>query len=108
MVGQGRSPSSSGFGLRDAQETVQQGQRERANIRQQGAENLAGARMNLLGMRGQYASGLGDRYMDALTGRFNTLEAQRLQDEASRRSLWGSVLGAGASAAGSYFGARGR
>lgn len=108
MVGQGRTPASSGFGLRDAQETIRQGQGERARIRQRGAENLAGARMNLLGMRGNYATGLSDRYMGALSDRFNTLESQRLADNADRRSLWGSVLGAGASAAGSYFGARGR
>lgn len=107
MVGAGRSPSSSGFGLRDAQQTILQGQQQRGRIRQQGAENLAGARMNMLGMRGQYATGLQDRYVDAITGRFNTLEGQRLADQSSRRGMYGSLLGAGIQAAGAYAGARG-
>lgn len=107
MVGQGRTPSYSGFGLRDAQYTIKQGQQQRARIRQQGAENLAGARMNLMGMRGQYAQGSADRYMDAISGRFNTLEGQRLADNASRRGMFGGLLGAGIGAAGAYYGGRG-
>ncbi len=107
MVGAGRTPSYSGFGLRDAQDTIKQGQGQRARIRQQGAADLAGARMNMLGMRGQYASGLNDQYMDAVSGRFNTLEGQRLADAASRRNMWGGIIGAGLGAAGSYFGMQG-
>lgn len=108
MVGQGRSPSYSGFGLRDAQETIRQGQVERGRIRRQGAENLARARMDLLGMRGNYAGGVQERYLDAITGRYNTLEAQRMSDNAERRGMYGGLLGAGIEAAGSYFGNRGR
>jgi hypothetical protein len=108
MVGAGRTPSSSGFGLRDAQETIRQGQAERGRIRQQGAADLAGARMNMLGMRGSYASGQQSRYMDAITGRLNTVEGQRLADKASKRGMWGALAGGALSAAGSYFGGRGR
>jgi len=104
MVGQGRTPSYNGLGLRDAQQTIRQGQQDRARIRQQGADNLAGARMNLLGMRGDYASGLSNRYLDAITGRANTLEAQRLEDNASRRRAWGQLAGGFGQIAGSMAG----
>jgi hypothetical protein len=107
MVGQGRTPSYSGFGVRDAQETIRQGQAERGRIRRQGQEGVARARMDLLGMRGNYAGGVQDRYLDAITGRYNTLESQRLADAGERRGLAGGLLGAGIQAAGAYYGARG-
>ena len=106
MVGQGRTPSYSGFGLMDAQRTIEQGQEGRARIRQEGAGQVANARMGMLAQRGQYASGLGNRYMDAITGRLATLEGDRMTENASRRGMWGSVAGAGLSAAGTAYGAR--
>lgn len=106
MVGQGRSPAYSGFGLRDAQETVRQGQRERGRIRQASGERLAQTRLGLLDRMGDYALGTRNMYLDAVTGRLNTLEGQRLTDNASRRDFLGGLLGAAGTAAGAYYGSR--
>lgn len=106
MVGAGRSPSYSGFGVRDAQQTIRQGQQDRARIRTQNSDALAGMQLSRLGQMGNYASGARNLYMDAISGRMNTLEGDQQADAASRRGLWGSLAGAGATAAGAYFGGR--
>lgn len=107
MVGGGRNPATNGFGLRDAQDTIRQGMSDRSRIRQQNADALAEMRMRKLGMQGEYATGARNLYMDAISGRLNTLEGDRMADRASKRGLAGSVIGAGATAVGAYFGGRG-
>lgn len=104
LYGNGRGLSVSGFGVRDAQDTITEGQRQRARIRQQNEDALAQMQLNRLGMKGGVVTGRANRYWDAAVGRQNTLEAQRAQDAASKRSLFGSIIGAGATAAGAYFG----
>lgn len=106
QVGEGRSPVSNGFGLRDVQQTIRQGMQDRARIRQQNADALASMRLQKLGMQGNYAQGSRGLYMDAVSGRLNTLEGDRLQDAASKRGLVGSLLGAAATGVGAYFGSR--
>lgn len=93
MVGGGRLPTKSGFGLQTAQDMVLQGQRERAAIQQRNAAGAGAARAQHLDRMGAYASGMQNRYFDALTGRMNTVEAQRLQDAASKRGMAGNILG---------------
>lgn len=112
MVGGGRLPSKSGFGLQDTQDLVRQGQRERVQIQQRNAMAAQQARAQHLDRQGSYATGAQNRYFDAVTGRMNTLEAQRLQDEADRRrgraGLVSGVLQAGATLGGAYLANRGR
>lgn len=106
MVGQGRDPRTSGFGLRDAQDTVDEGMRLRHQIKQQNAGELARMRMGVLGMRGDYARGGMDRYMGAVGDRLNTLEGQRLADAASKREMFGGFMNAAATGLGAYYGGR--
>ena len=110
MVGAGRLPTKSGFGLMDAQETVRQGQRERAGIQQRNAAAAGQARGNWLTNRAYYAGDRKNRYFDAIGGRLNTLEAQRLQDEADKRrgraGLLGGALSAGGQILGGYLAGR--
>lgn len=106
MVGGGRNPTSNGFGLRDAQDTIRQGMADRSRIRQQNADELARMRMQKLGMQGEYATGARNLYMDAVSGRLNTLEGDRMQDAASKRGLVGGLFGAAATGLGAYFGSR--
>lgn len=93
MVGAGRLPTKSGYGLQDTQDLVQQGQRERAAIRARNAGAATQARMQHLATMGNYASGMRNRFLDAISGRLNTLEGQRLTDQASRRGMVGSIAG---------------
>jgi hypothetical protein len=101
LVGQGRSVSTSGFGLQDTQDLVRQGQQERAAIQARNAAAAGQARAQHLYRTTDFRAGSGNRYMDAVGGRFNTLEAQRLQDAAERRQgragLLGGIIGAGGS-----------
>lgn len=111
MVGAGRLPTKSGFGLRDAQQTILQGQRERASIEQRNAAAAAEARRQHAYRVAEYGAGARNRYLDAISGRFNTMEAQRLQDEAERRrnraGILGGVIQGAATLGGAYLGSRG-
>jgi hypothetical protein len=111
MVGAGRLPTRSGYGVQDAQDLVLQGQRERAAIQARNAAAANEARARHLYARGAAATGTRNRYFDAVGGRFNTLESQRLSDEAERRrgraGLLGGILGAGAQLGSAYLASRG-
>lgn len=106
QVGGGRSPATNGFGLRDVQQTIRTGMQDRARIRMQNADALAAMRLQKYGMEGSYAQNARDTYMDAIGGRLNTLEGDRYQDAASKRGLYGSLLGAAATGVGAYYGGR--
>jgi hypothetical protein len=112
MVGQGRLPTRSGFGVQDTQDLIKQGQRERAAIEQRNAAAASQAQAQKIREQGAYAMNTQNRYFDALGGRRDTLEAQRLQDEAERRrgraGLLGGVLQAGATLGGAYLAGRKR
>lgn len=112
QVGAGRLGTRSGFGVQDTQELIQQGQRERAGIRQRNAAAAQAARGQHLYRTAEFRSGANNRYLDAVGGRFNTLEAQRLQDQAERRQgragIIGGLINAGGTMAGAYLGGRRR
>lgn len=93
LVGAGRSPYRSGYGLRDAQDTVEQGQRIRAGIEQEGAGAASNAYGSYLNSLGAFGADARNRYLDAVGGRLNTLEGQELMDAASKRQMWGSIGG---------------
>jgi hypothetical protein len=106
-VGRGRNPAYSGFGLKDAQDTIEEGQQIRGQIRMRNSDALAGMKMQHLGQRGDYIRGGMDRYAGMVGDRLNTMEGQRLTDQASKRSMWGQMAQGAAGVAGAYFGGRG-
>lgn len=123
MVGQGRLPTKSGFGLKDTQDLVLQGQRERAAIRQRNEGAASRAQQEHIYRMGDYAQGTQNRFMDAVGSRLNTMEqrridredtqsAQRLQDEGEKRRNRGNILSgvlqAGATLGGAYLASRRR
>jgi len=93
LVGAGRSPYRSGYGVRDVQDTIAQGQRTRANIEQQGAGEASNAYGSYLNSYGAFGADARNRYLDAVGGRLDTEEGQRLQDAASKRGMWGAIGG---------------
>jgi len=93
LVGAGRSPYRSGYGVRDVQDTIQQGQRERANIEQQGAGEASNAYASYLNSYGGFGERARDQYLGATGDRLNTVEGQELQDAASKRGMWGGIAG---------------
>lgn len=105
MVGAGRLPTKSGFGMQDTQDLIRQGQQERVAIQQRNAGAAGQARASHLYRQGEYASGMQNRFFDAVGGRMNTLEAQRLQDEADKRRNKGNIIGGLIGAAGTLGGA---
>lgn len=50
-------------------------------------------RLGQLGTMGSYAGNMGNTFMDATIGDYQTQQAQRLADNASKRSMWGSMIG---------------
>jgi len=56
-----------------------------------------------LGAYGQNATNM---YLDATYGRYQTEEDRRKAEAASKRSMWGSIIGSGLNALGTYAGAK--
>lgn len=102
QVASGRSDT--GFGYEDEDEllrTIAGDFGREVNERALQAEQL---NLSRLGQVGQMADASGARYLDATGGDYNTLRAQRLQNEAERRSRRGSLLGSVIGAVGTIAG----
>jgi len=98
QVGMGRGMGS-GFGA---------GDEDRLFTRM--GENLNNTMMSNSLQSAQMDMGQRNRYMDALSGRIDTHDAQRLSDKAGKREMWGGLgaglLGAAGTMAGAYLGNR--
>lgn len=72
------------------------------------SKTMEGERMNFENMRdiGGYGERSRDRTLDADFGRYSTERMAREQGKASKRGMWGNILGAGLDAAGTILGAK--
>lgn len=91
QVGRGRA--GTGFGFEEEDEYM-------ANL--MASKTMEGERMNFENMRdiGGYGERSRDRVFDADFGRYSTERMSREQKAASKRDMWGNIIGGGLSAAG--------
>jgi hypothetical protein len=104
---QAGSRLNTGFGMGDQDELLE---RNLANLNQSmAARSMEAAQMQQGANRelGAYGMGQSNLFMDATMGRYMTEQDRKRAEQASRRGMWGNLLGAGIQAAGSFFGSRG-
>lgn len=105
QVGQGRI--NTGFGMNDQDLLLQQNLNNLNQGLIQRAMQATQMQMQNTGQLGQYGMNQSNLYLDATLGRAQSAQDRRAQEEASRRGMWGNLIGAGLGAFGSYAGARG-
>jgi hypothetical protein len=104
QAGQGRLRS--GYGMHDQDEFLSRNYQHLNDSMVARAMEAARMGMDNTNALGSYATNSQNMYLDATMGRYMTEEQRRQAEEASKRGMWGNLLGAGIGAAGTYFGAR--
>jgi len=94
-----RGRAGTGFGFEEEDEYM-------ANL--MASKTMEAERMNFDNMRdiGDYGERARDRVYDADFGRYSTERMAREQKAASKRDMWGNIIGAGLGAAGQVLGAK--
>lgn len=102
QVGSGRVDT--GFGYKDEDLLFRGLSRDWLRGVERNALETEGLNLSRLRDIGDLGYSYGRDALDASSGTWQTLRQQRLADKANKRSFWGSLISAGLTAAGTYFG----